>query len=176
MDNDMQLRLCMIANTCAAGGRRTKDSKAALAPKFFCDSLPREARLLCSACIHCLSTMGAERVPRSFGPSLHGTKANDLVQFDYQEMGPINMRDKYIVMIRDDHSEYSWFYPSPSTAAEHAAHAPVDWCSAFRPQTRFMSDGPTHLQKKVLRQLPKALRTLHHFTTPYCPCSDGAME
>ena len=39
-----------------------------------------------------------------------------------------------------------------------------------------MSDGPTHFKNEVLRQLSKALHTRHHFTTPYCPWNNGAVE
>lgn len=39
-----------------------------------------------------------------------------------------------------------------------------------------MSDGPTNFRKGTLRMFTKALHTPHHFTLPYCPCSNGAVE
>lgn len=46
-----------------------------------------DVRAFVRACIHCLSTAGGEKVPRPFGPSVHRTKANDLLQFDYIYLG-----------------------------------------------------------------------------------------
>lgn len=39
-----------------------------------------------------------------------------------------------------------------------------------------MSDGPTHFQNETIQMLAKGLRAQHHFTLPYCPWSNGAVE
>ena len=92
-----------------------------------------------SATSHCLSTQGGEKVPRPFGPAVHGTAPNDLVQFDYIEIGPSNTGEKYVLMVRDDHSDYKWFFPFANTNAENAAIAIIDWCAAFTVPKSLMS-------------------------------------
>lgn len=58
------------------------------------------------ACIHRLSTVEGEKIPRPFGPSIHGTKENDLLQFDYIDLGTGIIGNKYVLMLRDDPPGY----------------------------------------------------------------------
>lgn len=58
-----------------------------LSRTFFWDTLPKFGDLLVLACIHFIFTTGGDRIPRMFGPAVHGTKANDPLQFYDIEMG-----------------------------------------------------------------------------------------
>jgi len=98
------------------------------------------------------------------------------VQFDYIELGASNDGAKYVLMLRDDHSDYAWFFPSSDTLAETAAIALVDWCAAFSVPNGWMSDGPTHFRNETIRLLARGLKVPHHFTLPYTPWSNGAVE
>lgn len=115
-------------------------------------------------------------MPRPFGPAVHGTGPNDLLQFDYIEIGSASTGEKYVLMLRDDHSSYCWFFAFRDTLAENAARAVVDWCAAFGVPAGLMSDGPTHFKNETLRLVCKGLRVLHQFTLPYTPWSTGAVE
>jgi transposase InsO family protein len=128
------------------------------------------------ACIHCLSTVGVGKIPSPFGPAVHGTAANDLLQFDYIELAPSNLGDKYVLMLRDDHSDYNWSFSFPDTSAENAARAIIDWAAAFGAPKQLMSDWPTHFKNETLRLVSKGLKVPHHFTLTYCPWSNGAVE
>lgn len=175
-DTDLQLRLAVIAHTGAAGHRGRKATETALTSHYSWTTLSEDIGLFVRSCIHCLSTTGGETVPRPYGPALHGSTPNALLQFDYIEMGLGSTGDKYILMLRDDHSGYTWFYPTDTTSAETAAHALLDWCAAFGAPKQLMSDGPSHFKNDTLRLLAKGLRSPHHFTLPYCPWSNGAIE
>ena len=52
---------------------------------------------------------------RPFGPALFGTKPNDLAQFDYIDLGISRTGDKYVLLLRDNYSGYSWLYPASTT-------------------------------------------------------------
>lgn len=39
-----------------------------------------------------------------------------------------------------------------------------------------MSDGPTHFKNETIRPVNKGQKVPHHFTLPYCPWYNGAME
>lgn len=176
-DAILQLRLSIIAHTGAAGHRGTEATEQALSQRFTWSTLSEDIHLFTKSCIHCLSTTGGETVPRPFGPAFHGTKPNDLVQFDYIELGKSTTGEKHVLMLRDDHSGYCWFYPSVDQTAQSTANALLDWCAAFGPQhSAFMSDGPTHFKNETIRLLTKGLHSRHHFTLPYCPWSNGAVE
>lgn len=116
------------------------------------------------------------KVPRPFGPAVHRTSANDLLQFDYIGIAKAHSGEKYVLILRDDHSNYCWLYACPETSAEHAARAIKDWSAAFGVPNQQMSDGPTHFTNEVLGLVAKGLRVPHHFTLPYSPWSNGAVE
>jgi hypothetical protein len=89
-----------------------------------------DIRSFVRVCIHCLTIVGGGKAPRPFGPTVHGTAANDLLQFDYIVLAPSNLGDKHVLMLRDDHSDYNWFFSFPDTSAENAARAIIDWAVA----------------------------------------------
>lgn len=115
-------------------------------------------------------------VSRPFEPTLHGTKPKSFLQFKYIELGARETGDKYISMLRNDHSSYSLMYPAVATSTETVGHALLDWCAAFGAPTQFISDGPTSFQYEKFRLLSKGFDTHHHFTMPYCPWSNGGVE
>ena len=78
------------------------------------------------ACIHCLSTIGECKIPRTCIPAVHGTELNNLLQFDYIELGPGSGDAKNVRILRDDHSVYTWGFSFPGTSAENAAAAIID--------------------------------------------------
>jgi len=174
--SDLHLRLCIIAHTGPSGHRGQDTTEKILRASFFWSTMTVDIRSFVRACIHCLSTTGGGKVPRPFGPATHGTKPNDLVQFDYLEIGPSKTGEKYLLLLRDDHSDYKWFFVFHDTLAENAAHALIDWAAAFNVPNGLMSDGPTHFKNETVRLVSRGLKTPHHFTLPYTPWSNGAVE
>eukprot|EP00171_Calliarthron_tuberculosum_P009514 IDg9514t1 len=43
-------------------------------------------------------------MPRTFSPSVHDKKQNDLFRFDFIDLGTATDGEKYVLMLRDDHS------------------------------------------------------------------------
>lgn len=107
-------------------------------------TLSNDVERFVRVCIPCISTTGGEPIPRPFGPFVHGTKPNDLPQFDYIELRKATAGDQYILRLCDDHSRYTCLYLSSSTEAEQAAYVIIDLCAESGPPAGFMSDGPTH--------------------------------
>lgn len=114
-------------------------------------------------------------MPRPNGPSFHGTTVNDLSQF-YIEIAPSSYGEKPVLMLRDEHSDYKWFYGCHDQTAETAPKDNIDWFATFSVPKALMSFGPTHFKNKTLRLLSKGLKVPHHFTIPYFPWSNGAVE
>lgn len=84
--------------------------------------------------------------------------------------------ERNILMLRDDHSGYSWLYPAEATSAETATQAIIEWSAAFSIPHGIMSGGPSNLRNETLHLLAKGLRTPHEFTLPNFPWSNGAVE
>lgn len=51
----------------------------------------------------------------------HGTQPNDLLQFDFLEIAPIKSGAKYLLMLCDDFSSYSWLIPFTAANSENTA-------------------------------------------------------
>ncbi len=137
----LQLRICIIAHTTATGHRGEKSAVMAVSKEFLWSTLKEDVKTFCRTCIHCLAIKGGVRVPPRYGPAFHGTKANDLLQFDYLEMGPSFTGAKNLLMFRDDFSPYVWLFPFAEADAKNSAEAILDWCSSFTPPNALMSDG-----------------------------------
>lgn len=102
----MQLRLCIIADTELDGYLETSATTTSLSSSFILDTLRQDVRLFTKPCTQGISKTGGEHIPEPYGPSMHITKSNELEKFYYIKMGKSHSRDKYILMIRDDHSLY----------------------------------------------------------------------
>lgn len=95
--DELQLRLCIIAHNGAAGHRGVEFTKNTLSHEFHWRTLDDDVQLFVFACIHCLLTTGGGKIPGPFCPSVHGTCPNELLQFDYLELGLSRTGEKYAI-------------------------------------------------------------------------------
>ena len=173
---DLQLRICIVGHTTAAGHRGQSATEIAIRKHFFWKSMTTDIRTFVKACIHCISTLKGGKEPRPLGSALHGSEPNDLLQFDFLEMAPSNTGAKYILLLRDDFSSYAWLIPFAAANAENAADAIIEWASTFTVPKGLMSDGGSHFKNDTVKRVAKGLKTPHHFTLPYTPWSNGGVE
>lgn len=70
--------------------------------------------------LHTLSVnYGGNPIPHPFGPALHGTMPNALVQFDYIELVHGDNGAKFAPTVRGDHFKYCRLFPFGDTKAEN---------------------------------------------------------
>lgn len=153
--NDPHLRLLFIAHFGPFGHRGAGSTEEVLSKSHSCSILREDIRSFVPACIHCLSTVGGEKIPRTFGPAVHVTKG------------------KYVLILGGCYSVYKWFFGCPNTNAENAATAIIEWCAAFCVPNGVIS---THFPNEVVRLVSKGIKVPHHFTLSYCPWSNGEVE
>lgn len=91
-------------------------------------SYQRDLRTFVRVCIHCLSIIGGEILPRTLSPVGHEMSPHDLLQFDYVDPRDSN-GDKYALVLRNDLSDYNRFYFFPDMGAENAATAIIEYFS-----------------------------------------------
>lgn len=117
-----------------------------------------------------------KRVPQPYGPAFDGTAAHDLLQFDLIAIAPSTTGQKYILMLRYDHSGCNWFYAFLNTSADNPARAMIDSAAAFGVLKGLISDGPMHFKNETVRLLSQGLTAPHHCTLPYRPWSIKGVE
>lgn len=59
--------------------------------------------------------------------AIFGTKPKDLLQLDYIDLGKAYTYAKYVLILRDDHSDYKLFFSCDNTTAETTATSIIDW-------------------------------------------------
>lgn len=77
-DGHLQLLLCIIAHTAAAGHLNVQVTTEAPSKKFYWSKLGSDVYLFFSSCMYCLSITGMGQIPCLFGSSVHGTCQNNL--------------------------------------------------------------------------------------------------
>lgn len=172
----LQLRLCVIVYTGPSSHSAAATISNLLRHRLTWSTLSADIDTLVSSCIHRLSTLGGGKVLRLYGPAVHATVANDLIQFDYIDIASAAIDKQYVLMVWNDHPNYCWLFACPETFVEHAARAIIDCCAAFGVPSQFVSDGPTHFKNERIRSAGKGLCVPHHFTLPFTPWSNGALE
>ena len=95
---------------------------------------------------------------------------------DYLYMGKGTDRKRYISIIRDDLSSYTWLWLTDSCSAENAAEALGTWIGCFGSMRYLVTDQGSHFKNVLLRSLVEEARTQHHFVTAYCPWVNESVE
>lgn len=173
---ELQLRIFFIGHSGPSGHRGVQPTTVAIKSVFQWSTLVEDVKAFCRSCIHCVLTLGGLRVPRPFGPAVHGTEPNDLLLFNFLEIGPSNTDAKYLLLLRDDFSSYSGLIPFASANANNTADALIEWATTLTAPKMLMSDEGTHFKKATIRKLARGLKTPHHFTLPYTPWRNGSVE
>lgn len=106
----LQLRVCAFVRTGATGHRSAAATKAIVFCEFSWSTMSEDVDPFAFSGIHCHSTKRERKVLCFFCSELFDTKPKNLVQCDYTEPGPNRTDETYILLVRGDHSDYSWFY------------------------------------------------------------------
>lgn len=83
------------------------------------------------------------------GHSLHADKPNHIIHFDYCYIGMSNRGFKYVLVIKDDFSSFTWLVPCESADAEATVDALVSWFSSFGTVTQWVSDQGSHFKNRM---------------------------
>lgn len=139
--------------------------------------LTKEVKEFTQGCINCIIYRAGERIPRPLATSLHGQKPNEVVHMDFLYMGIAEKRDvRYVLVLNDDVSSYTWLFASSSPDAETAAGALAKWIAAFGSMDWLVSDRGSHFTASIISILEEEEKIRHYFTTAYCPWENGTVE
>jgi RNase H-like domain found in reverse transcriptase len=99
---DVKIRL-LIAAHCGRGGHRpAMETKLKLLKNFVWDDVVDDVDTFLSSCLHCAANDG----PMTH--TLHATKPNQLLHFDFLLVGPNVQGYVYILIFKDDLSNFVW--------------------------------------------------------------------
>ncbi|POM64769.1 Chromodomain containing hypothetical protein [Phytophthora palmivora] len=109
-DGLLQLRICIVGHFGVAGHRGLDTTVTAIAKRFWWADLLADVKFFVGRCLHCVSVVGGPPVSRPLGEAMHAERPNELIHWDYLFMGESSGEDKYILVIKDDASNF-WGLP-----------------------------------------------------------------
>lgn len=126
--------------------------------------------------MHCITSRAGKKIPRPLASTIHGTRPNEFIHFDYLYCGIGGDDFKYIALLRDDLSSYVWLWPSKSADAETTAAALSKWIGTFGLMDVWVSDQASHFKNKVMKALAEDFAIKHRFVVAYPPWANGTVE
>lgn len=129
------------------------------------------------SCLHCKISRTRETIPRPLVIALHGFRPNKVVHISFLYMGESEHRDaKYLLLVKDDMSGYSWLKFCASADRDKATQAVKEWIAEFRSMTWLVSDQGARFTAALMKTLADEARIQHHFTTVCCPSAGVTTE
>lgn len=75
---DLQLCLCALARTDPSGNLYVNSSESNIRKQYVWPTISSDIKAFIAACINCLLTIEGEKLPRPFGPAVHGKNQMNL--------------------------------------------------------------------------------------------------
>ena len=173
---DLKLRLLTVAHAGTAGHRGSDPTWHALRERFTWTDLREDVRTFVSSCLLCVLAKGGNKIPRPLSTTVHATKPNEVIHFDYLFLGESENDHKYVLVVKDDLTGYCWLEPTTTADAEHTAKVLAHWTRVFTTPNIWVSDQGSHFKNEVLENLAKTHRIRHNFSVAYSPWVNGTVE
>jgi Integrase zinc binding domain len=109
---ELQLRLCVEAHCCSAGHRAYEATLGAINHFVVWKTIAKDVKVFVQNCLHCVTTIPGDKVPRPLGTQLHATKPDEILHFDFLNIGlSRDGKYQYLLLLKDDLSEYLCLVP-----------------------------------------------------------------
>jgi RNase H-like domain found in reverse transcriptase/Integrase zinc binding domain/Chromo (CHRromatin Organisation MOdifier) domain len=172
------LRLALMAQAHSYGGghRGVETTTRLLAAVVFWPSMAAEIKEFVDSCIHCIEKQ-SWMVPRPYGEQIMPHKRNEVVGYDYLDMGVSEFGEfTKLLVITDKLTKYTHLRPAKSESSEATALGLVDWLAKLGAPPTWLSDEGTAMKNATVTALVNKLKSKHHFTTAHSSWANGKQE
>lgn len=133
-ENKAAIKLKLLAKAhCGCAVHRGKNStRTIIRSEFHRRQLGEGVEDFVLNCFHCIIARSWERIPCPLARALHGQLLNEVIHMYFLYIGPV--RDsvwKYVLILEDYLTSYSWLPPHSSLDSEAAVESPAKWIAAF---------------------------------------------
>lgn len=174
--DELKVKLLVLAHAGAAGHRGSDATHAALSEEFTWIGMRKDVADFTDDCLLCIMARDGKRVPRPLALTLHATRPNEVLHFDYLFMGESEADTRYVLVVKDDISGYAWLAPSEKASAEHTAETLTRWNRTFTVPVYWVSDQGSHFINETLLEMASTYKISHKPTVAYSPWSNGTVE
>lgn len=175
-DVELQMKLLVISHCGYNGHRGTESTLSILSEKYWWDTMQNDCKVFVMSCIHCIMSTTGHRIPRPLGHNEIASRPNHVLHFDYLYMGRGIAGNRYVLILRDGFSSYTWLCMAKTADAETVAENIAKWIETFSTMEVWVSDQGSHFKNLVMDELAMKHHIRHHFTVAYSPWSNGAIE
>ncbi len=175
-DVELQTRLCIIAHYERGQHRGQNSTKTKLEKYCYWPGMKHSVREIVRDCLPCRLARTQSTFKRPWGEHEPPKTRNDLIHFDFIYMGPSQVGEKYLLVLKDGFSHFCELIPTDEPTAAVVVDALLQWIARFGIPKRFMSDRGSHFRNTVMQELARYLRIDHKFSTAYCAWSNGVAE
>jgi hypothetical protein len=136
---------------------------SAIQNHYYWKDMSKDIKAFVGSCFHCIASAPGETTPRPRGEALHASKPNEVIHFDYLYMGPSVDDAKYVLIVKDDSSNYVGLKQCKNADAYSTAAVLIEWFAAFGVAQQWVSDQGSLFKNTVMADMQKQLG--RHFTT-----------
>jgi RNase H-like domain found in reverse transcriptase/Reverse transcriptase (RNA-dependent DNA polymerase)/Integrase core domain/Integrase zinc binding domain/Chromo (CHRromatin Organisation MOdifier) domain len=172
---EARVRCCVAAHFGLGGHRGFTTTLSVLKPIVFWCAMEEDVRSFVQSCLHCLSSMEGNKVPRPLASQEHSMAPNEIIHFDFLYVAPCSAGE-YCLVMKDDFTNYVQLFHAANATASVVADALSAWFALFGLVRRWTSDQGSHFRNAVIEDLAARLGARHHFVTSYCPWANGSVE
>lgn len=174
--DNLKLKLLTIAHSGPAGHRGAESTHDAIRSDFTWTGLRRDTTDFVQSCLFCVLSKTGSKIPRPLSRTLHASRPNEVLHFDYLYLGASESGEMYVLVLKDDLSGYCWIEETKSANAEHAAATLARWNRTFTSPENWVSDQGSHFMNETLKMMAADHRIAHHPTIAYAPWTNGTVE
>jgi hypothetical protein len=172
---ELQIRIMIIAH-CSRSGHRGGDTTAQIVlGKFWWQTVVEDCRQFVQNCLHCSINEG-KVVPRPIAEQMHATVRNQIIHYDYLYINEKNPNFSYILVIKEDFTNFTRLIPSKLRDHITVAEALLEWYADFGAPMVHISDQGSHFKNSVIKELHRLMGTQAHYTVAYSPWANGTVE
>ena len=152
----LQICISVLAHAGLSGHLGHEATVANVKSRFEWRTIAEDIKRFVSNCLHCLGARLGKKIPRPLASTVHGLFPNHVVRMDFLAM-PYKEDDQQayrsILVIKDDHTQYTWLVPAKNETAAVVAKALLDWSAKSKMPIYLAIDQGSHFVNRLIESL-----------------------
>lgn len=111
--DELNLKFFTVTDAGKSGHRGGQATTASIPEKLNWRGKTTDAKDFVANCLLCVLSRSGSKLHRPIATTLHASKRNEVLNFDYLFLGESEDETKYALVIKDDFSGFAWIRATP---------------------------------------------------------------